>query len=261
MAQNEYTSNRTYRHLTREKLAQIEVLLQLKLPKSRIAREVGIARSTLYNELARGTVQQLGRNPEPYTRYFGDSGQHVYEHRRRNGHCPIRLPKAKTFVSFAVKQILTKHPTPDTICGLAREKGCFTEMVCSKTLYNYIEQSGLKNCSENSRADFRPIEVLACLQKRSSLISSVNMGISIVSSTKRPPLTYGNSARSSYLLYFSCKLSVFTFAHFKNTFHISTLQFRFQSLYAPYPSSLPFSSDPLKRNLSFFKIQPISRLV
>ena len=151
MAQNEYTSNRTYRHLTREKRAQIEVLLQLKLPKSRIAREVGIARSTLYNELARGTVQPLGRNPEPYTRYFGDSGQRVYEHRRRNSHCPIKLPKAKKFVSFAVKQILAKHLAPDTICGLASEKGglagekgCFTEMVCSKTLYNYIERGLLK---------------------------------------------------------------------------------------------------------------------
>ena len=144
MAQNKYTTNRKYRHLTREKRAQIEVLLQLKLPKSRIAREVGIARSTLYNELARGTVQQLGRNLEPYTRYFGDSGQRVYEHRRRNSHCPIKLPKAKKFVSFAIKQILTKHLAPDTICGLAREKGCFTEMVCSKTFYNYIERGLLK---------------------------------------------------------------------------------------------------------------------
>ena len=144
MARNEYTTNRKYRHLTREKRAQIEVLLQLKLPKSRIVREVGIARSTLYNELARGTVQQLGRNPELYTRYFGDSGQRVYEHRRRNSHCPMKLAKAKKFVSFAVKQILTKHPAPDTICDLVREKGCFTEMVCSKTLYNYIERGLLK---------------------------------------------------------------------------------------------------------------------
>ena len=43
MAQKEYTTKRTYRHLTHEERAQIEVLLQLKLPKSRIAREVGIA--------------------------------------------------------------------------------------------------------------------------------------------------------------------------------------------------------------------------
>ena len=136
MAQKEYTTKRTYRHLTREKRAQIEVLLQLKLPNSRIAREVGIARSTLYNELARGTVQQLGRDLKPYTRYFGDTGQCVYENRRRNSHCPMKLLKAEKFVSFAVEQILTKHLAPDVICGLAKEKGCFTEMICSKTLYN-----------------------------------------------------------------------------------------------------------------------------
>ena len=144
MAQKEYNTNRKYRHLTREKRAQIEVLLQLKLPKSRIAREVGIARSTLYNELARGTVEQLGSDLKPYTRYFGDTGQCVYENRRRNSHCPMKLPKAKKFVSFAVKQILTKHLAPDTICGFVREKGCFTEMVCSKTLYSYIERGLLK---------------------------------------------------------------------------------------------------------------------
>ena len=69
MARNEYTTNRKYRHLTREKRAQIEVL--------------------------RGTVQKFGRNPEPYTRYFGDSGQRVHEHRRRNSHCPLKPAKAK----------------------------------------------------------------------------------------------------------------------------------------------------------------------
>ena len=56
----------------------------------------------------------------------------------------MRLVKAKKFVSFAVNQILTKHLAPDTICGFAREKGCFTEMVCSKILYSYIERGLLK---------------------------------------------------------------------------------------------------------------------
>ena len=34
----------------------------------------------------------------------------------------MKLAKAKKFVSFAVKQILTKHLAPDTICGLDRKK-------------------------------------------------------------------------------------------------------------------------------------------
>ena len=86
MAQNEYTTNRKYRHLTREKRAQIEVLLQLKLPKSRIAREVGIARSTLYNELARGTVQQPGRKIHPLR---------SYGHRRDSCHPRLHRFRAK----------------------------------------------------------------------------------------------------------------------------------------------------------------------
>jgi len=56
----------------------------------------------------------------------------------------MKLAKAKKFVSFAEMQILTKYLTPDTICGLAKEKGCFTEMVCRKTLYNNIERGLLK---------------------------------------------------------------------------------------------------------------------
>ena len=54
MAQQDYcTKRRKFQHLTEEKRAQIEILLQMKVPKSRIAR------STLYNELARGSVERL----------------------------------------------------------------------------------------------------------------------------------------------------------------------------------------------------------
>ena len=34
----------------------------------------------------------------------------------------MKLVKAKKFVSFAVKQILTKHLAPDTICGFAKKR-------------------------------------------------------------------------------------------------------------------------------------------
>lgn len=50
------TGRRKFQHLTREKRAQIEILLRQKLPKTQIAKAVGISRSTLYLELDRGTV-------------------------------------------------------------------------------------------------------------------------------------------------------------------------------------------------------------
>ncbi len=50
MARKEYnTKRREYQRLTIEKRAQIEILLRRKVPKTEIAKEVGIARSTLYN--------------------------------------------------------------------------------------------------------------------------------------------------------------------------------------------------------------------
>lgn len=65
------TKRRKFQHLTREKRAQIEILLRQKLPKTQIAQAVGISRSTLYCELERGTVEQIDTNLKPYEHTFG----------------------------------------------------------------------------------------------------------------------------------------------------------------------------------------------
>ena len=57
MIQEQYTTKqRKFQHLAREKRAQIEILLRQGLPKAQIAKEVGIARSSLSREHARGTT-------------------------------------------------------------------------------------------------------------------------------------------------------------------------------------------------------------
>lgn len=145
MAQKEYTTKRSkFQHLTREKRAQIAILLQMKVSKSQIARAVGISRSTLYNELGRGTVQQMDSELRTYTRYFADAGQWVYEKHRQNSRRPLKLAKAQEFIAYAETQMLKEKLAPDAICGEARRKGRFQETVCAKTLYNYIDQCLLK---------------------------------------------------------------------------------------------------------------------
>lgn len=145
MAQKEYTTKeRKFQHLTNEKRAQIDILLRMKIPKSQIARMVGIARSTLYNELARGSVVQLDSELRQYTRYFSDVGQRIYEEHRENSRPPLKLARAHEFVTYAEQQILEEKLAPETICGMVRRNGMFEETVCAKTLYNYIDQSLLK---------------------------------------------------------------------------------------------------------------------
>lgn len=141
MAQKEYTTKgRQFKHLTVEKRAQIEILLRRKVPKSQIAKEVGIARSTLYNELARGSVEQLDSELRTYRRYFYDVGQRVYEEHRKNSRPPLKLAQAHEFIAYAEQQMLEEKLSPEAICGMVRRNGTFEKTVCTKTLYNYIDQ-------------------------------------------------------------------------------------------------------------------------
>lgn len=145
MAQKEYsTKGRKFQHLTIEKRAQIEILLRMKIPKIQIARMVGIARSTLYNELARGNVEQMDSELRQHTRYFSDVGQRVYKEHRENSRPPLKLIRAHEFVAYAERQMLEEKLAPETICGMVRRNGIFEETVCAKTLYNYIDQCLLK---------------------------------------------------------------------------------------------------------------------
>ena len=67
---------------------------------------MGIARSTLYNELKRGTVEQIDTNLKPYKKYFYDAGQRVYEQHRQNSRPSLKLVQAHEFIQYAEKQIL-----------------------------------------------------------------------------------------------------------------------------------------------------------
>lgn len=115
-----------------------------KLSKVKIAEILGIARSTLYEELKRGTVEQMDTNLIKYKKYFSDVGQRVYEEHRRNSRKPLKMAKAMDFIKYAEKEILENKLSPDTICGYAAATKLFDEMVCTRTLYNYIDQCLLK---------------------------------------------------------------------------------------------------------------------
>lgn len=143
MTQEYYsTGRRKFQHLTAEKRAQLEILLKVrpKIPKTRIAKMLGIARSTLYDELNRGSVEQMDTNLVKYKKYFADAGQRVYEEHRKNSRNPCKLTKVYEFIEYAEERILKHKESPDTIVGYAKKYGLFgDDIVCTKTLYNYID--------------------------------------------------------------------------------------------------------------------------
>lgn len=145
MLQKDYTTKkRKFQHLTKEKRAQIEILLKQKMTKTEIAKTVGIARSTLYRELERGTVKQLNTQLQEYTIYHYDVGQRIYEENRTNSRNSLKIGKVYEFVKYVENQILKNKLSPDAVCGRAKLENKFDKTVCTKTIYNYIDKGFLK---------------------------------------------------------------------------------------------------------------------
>lgn len=133
------TKKRTFQHLTAYQRGKIQILLEQRVPKTQIARQVGIARSTLYKELQRGTVEQKRSDLTVYRKYFAETGQLLYQKNRQSCRKPYKLDKAQAFLQHLEKCIQKDHLSPDAICGRAKREHQFPVTLCTKTVYTYID--------------------------------------------------------------------------------------------------------------------------
>ena len=138
------TKSRKFHHLTEIQRGEIQAMMKMKVPKNKIAKEVGISRATLYEELNRGTVIQVNSDLTTREEYFADVGQRVYEEHRQNCRKPIKIAEAEEFVEYAEEKILREHLSPDSVVGYAKKHKLFEVTLCTKTLYNYIDKCLIK---------------------------------------------------------------------------------------------------------------------
>jgi transposase, IS30 family len=145
MSQKDFIiKRRSFKHLTAFQRGQIEALLLQNVSKTKIAEQVGIARSTLYEELKRGTVLQLKSDLTSYKRYFGLTGQTIYEKNRMACRKPFKLGQAQAFIEYLEQEILKNKLSPDAVCGKSARIGQFPTSLCTKTVYNYIDLGLIK---------------------------------------------------------------------------------------------------------------------
>ncbi len=73
--------------------------------------------------------------------YFPETGQAVYEQRRKSSGKQLKLLQVSDFIEYAVRQIIDHKWSPDAVVGHVKKQGLFKKrVVCAKTLYNYIDQ-------------------------------------------------------------------------------------------------------------------------
>lgn len=142
MAHPENTiQNRKNKHLSSFERGQIAAFNKAGHTNRDIARRLGRAHQTISNELKRGTSTQLRTGRKPYTTYIPELGQAVYERNRINCGAKSKLLTAIEFVDFACDQITNCGWSPDAVVGFANQQPDWKDkpMVCTKTLYNYID--------------------------------------------------------------------------------------------------------------------------
>jgi len=123
-------------YMTYEERIRLETLLRHRIPVTEIARELGFARQTIYNEIRRGTyIHTTDFRDEP--RYSAQKGQIIHDRRQENKGGALKIGKDYAYADFLERKILQDHYSPAAALAAARREG-FSTQICVRTLYNYI---------------------------------------------------------------------------------------------------------------------------
>ena len=132
------TEHQKGQHLTPEERHNIEVHLKDGWSRYKIAKHLNRPFNTVKNEIARGTVALYHGT---VLRYKADAGQQRYNENRRSSTRTYRCLETTAFLKYVVKHFQEENWSLDACFGRALLSGKFSrqEMVCSKTLYNYVD--------------------------------------------------------------------------------------------------------------------------
>ena len=136
---NYTTEHRKCQHLMSEERHEIEVRLKDGWSIYRIAKHLCRPYNTIKNEIKRGTVSLYNGNVK---RYKADEGKRVYLEHRENCRRQYRCLDTAQFLRYVVENFKSEREwSLDASYGKALESGEFRrdEIVCTKTLYNYVD--------------------------------------------------------------------------------------------------------------------------
>jgi IS30 family transposase len=127
------------KHLTRYERIMIEGMLVTGYPVTSIAATLGRHQRTIEREIKRGSVEHLDTELRKIIVYSSDRGQDVHELNATAKGPDLKLGSNTDMVEFVRSRIVDHKESPDVVAYRMREAG-MEGAVCTKTLYNYIEQ-------------------------------------------------------------------------------------------------------------------------
>ena len=135
-------------YMTRDERYKLEALLEAKIPVSRIAKQLGFCRQTIYNESERGKYVHTC----PWwdeERYSAEKAQQLHKYNQTAKGRPLKIGSNHAYAKFLEDKMLgiqadgsidrRKRYSPAAALAEARKAG-FPLTVCVGTLYSYIDK-------------------------------------------------------------------------------------------------------------------------
>lgn len=138
--QNHSTESRKNKHLNFKERMTIELRLKDGFSAYKIAKELNRPINTILNEIRRGKTTQI-KQGNYVEMYLADTGEAIYQSNRQNSCRTFKRLECNDFINYAVDKMKNQSWSPDACVGNALAKGKFqrSQIVCTKTLYNYID--------------------------------------------------------------------------------------------------------------------------
>ena len=111
-----------------------------------IAKRLGRHKRTIEREIKRGTVRLLNSDLRYREEYCADAAQRIYDENSKNKGPGLKIGKDHKLAKHIEKKIIKEKYSPDAVIGEIKVKGLkFATSICTKTLYNYIDQGVFAN--------------------------------------------------------------------------------------------------------------------
>lgn len=133
-------------YMTWDERCQLEALLKAKVSVSRIARQLGFCRQTIYNEMERGAYIHTYRWWDE-VRYSAEKAQQLHDSNQTVKGRPLKIGTDHKYAKFLEDKMLgvqedghidkRKRYSPAAALAEARKAG-YKTAVCVSTLYSYI---------------------------------------------------------------------------------------------------------------------------
>ncbi|WP_418615816.1 IS30 family transposase [[Ruminococcus] torques] len=129
--------------LTRADRIKLEALKKAGLKVVEIAKQLGVHRSTIYNELKRGEYEHRNSDYTTEMRYSPDIAQKKAEENLKVRGTQLKIGNDIDFANYIEDKIINEDYSPAAVLGELKAQGRqqdFNTTICVTTLYSYIDK-------------------------------------------------------------------------------------------------------------------------